>query len=47
MDQRFNIKETIAIVNEMQAEGVIGRYAIGGAVGATWLAHGTSLNDNF
>lgn len=30
----MNIKETIAIINQMQADGVIGRYAIGGAVGA-------------
>jgi hypothetical protein len=31
-----NIKETIATINQMQADGVIGRYAIGGAVGATF-----------
>jgi hypothetical protein len=32
----MNIKETIATINQMQADGVIGRYAIGGAVGAAF-----------
>ena len=32
----MNIKNTIAAINEMQAAGVIQRYAIGGAVGATF-----------
>lgn len=32
----MNIKETIATINRMQADGVIDRYAIGGAVGATF-----------
>jgi len=32
----MNIKETIASINRMQADGVIDRYAIGGAVGATF-----------
>lgn len=32
----MNIKETIAIINQIQADGVIRRYAIGGAVGATF-----------
>ena len=31
-----NIKNTIAALNQMQADGVIQRYAIGGAVGATF-----------
>src|ERR1041385_8202698 len=30
----MNIKETISAINKMQADGVIGRYAIGGAVAA-------------
>lgn len=30
------MKETLAVINQMQADGVIGRYAIGGAVGATF-----------
>ncbi len=32
----MNVKETIATVNQMQADGVIERYAIGAAVGATF-----------
>lgn len=32
----MNIKEAIKIINRMQTDGVIGRYAIGGAVGATF-----------
>ena len=32
----MNIRDTIAVVNQMQADGVIERYAIGGAVGATF-----------
>src|SRR5437016_1381914 len=32
----MNIKETIAIINQLQADGVIGRYAIGGAIGAAF-----------
>jgi hypothetical protein len=31
-----NIKETIVAINQMQADGIIDRYAIGGAVGATF-----------
>jgi hypothetical protein len=30
----MNIKQIVATINQMQADGVIGRYAIGGAVGA-------------
>jgi hypothetical protein len=30
------VKETLQTINEMQADGVIGQYAIGGAVGATF-----------
>ncbi len=30
------MKETLEAINQMQADGVIGRYAIGGAVGATF-----------
>ena len=32
----MNIKETISMINKMQTDGVIQRYAIGGAVGATF-----------
>ena len=28
------MKETLDLINQMQADGVIGKYAIGGAVGA-------------
>ncbi len=31
------MKETIQIINRMQADGVIGKYAIGGAVGLKLL----------
>jgi hypothetical protein len=30
------MKATLAVINQMQADGVFGRYAIGGAVGATF-----------
>lgn len=40
MDQKpaseLKIKEAIKVINQMQDAGVIGRYAIGGAVGATF-----------
>jgi hypothetical protein len=32
----MDIREVIATINQMQSDGVIGRYAIGGAVGATF-----------
>lgn len=32
----MNILTVIVVVNQMEADGVIGRYAIGGAVGATF-----------
>lgn len=32
----MKIQEVIAAVNQMQADGIIGQYAIGGAVGATF-----------
>jgi len=36
MIERMNIKGTMATINQMQADGIIQRYAIGGAVGATF-----------
>lgn len=30
------VRETLELINQMQADGVIGKYAIGGAVGATF-----------
>ncbi len=32
----MRIKEVLAAINQMQRDGVIERYAIGGAVGATF-----------
>lgn len=32
----MNIRDTIGVINQMQADGVIEHYAIGGAVGATF-----------
>ena len=29
------VKSTLELINQMQADGIIGKYAIGGAVGAT------------
>jgi hypothetical protein len=42
---RMNIKETIATINQMQADGVIERYAIGGAVGATFYLEPSATLD--
>jgi len=41
----MNIKETIATINQMQADGVIGQYAIGGAVGATFYLEPSATLD--
>lgn len=32
----MKLKKTLAVINEMQRAGIIGQYAIGGAVGATF-----------
>lgn len=39
------MKETLATINRMQAEGVIDKYAIGGAVGATFYLEPASTLD--
>lgn len=39
------MKETLRVVNEMEAEGIIGRYAIGGAVGALYYLEAASTVD--
>ncbi|HLJ29467.1 MAG TPA: hypothetical protein VKY85_22350 [Candidatus Angelobacter sp.] len=39
------MKETLRIINQMQADGVIGKYAIGGAVGATWYLQPSATLD--
>ena len=36
MADNESVKETLKAINNMQADGVIGQYAIGGAVGATF-----------
>ena len=41
----MNIKEVIATINQMQADGIIDRYAIGGAVGATFYLERQFLGD--
>lgn len=41
----MNIKETIAVINKMQADGVIAKYAIGGAVGATFYLEPADTQD--
>ena len=39
------MKATFAIINQMQADGVIGQYAIGGAVGATFYLEPSATLD--
>ena len=39
------MKETLEVINQMQADGVIGRYAIGGAVGATFYLEPSATMD--
>ncbi len=39
------MKTTIEVINQMQADGVIGNYAIGGAVGATFYLEPTATFD--
>lgn len=41
----MNIKEVIVCLNRMQADGIVGRYAIGGAVGATFYLEPTATLD--
>jgi len=45
MSQHLKIKETIAVINQMRAEGVIGQYAIGGAVAATFYVEPATTFD--
>lgn len=40
-----SIKGTIAVMNQMQADGVIGQYAIGGAVGAAFYLDPADTQD--
>jgi hypothetical protein len=39
------VKETLEVINQMQADGVIGEYAIGGAVGATFYLEPSATLD--
>ena len=39
------MKVTLEIINQMQADGIIGKYAIGGAVGATFYLEPTATVD--
>jgi hypothetical protein len=39
------MQATLAVINHMQAEGVIGQYAIGGAVGATFYLEPSATLD--
>jgi len=41
----MNIQEVIQTINQMQADGIIDRYAIGGAVGATFHLEPVSTLD--
>jgi hypothetical protein len=41
----MGIKEVIATINQMQADGIIDRYAIGGAVGATFYLEPSATLD--
>jgi len=39
------VKATLELINQMQADGVIGKYAIGGAVGATFYLEPSATAD--
>jgi hypothetical protein len=41
----MDIKKTIATINQMRDEGVIGQYAVGGAVGATFYLEPADTKD--
>ncbi len=43
--ETVNIKETIAIINQMHADGIIGKYAIGGAVAANFYLEPVDTKD--
>jgi len=40
-----NITQTIAVINKMQADGIIEKYAIGGAVGAAFYLKPDTTKD--
>ena len=39
------MKATLQVINQMQANGIIGKYAIGGAVGATFYLEPSATLD--
>lgn len=39
------MKATLNIINQMRADGIIGQYAIGGAIGATFYLEPTATFD--
>jgi hypothetical protein len=39
------MKETLQVINQMQADGIIGKYAIGGAIGAAFYLEPTTSLD--
>lgn len=43
--ERYAMKATLDVINQMQVEGVIGKYAIGGAVGATFYLEPSATLD--
>jgi hypothetical protein len=45
VETSVNIKETLATLNQMQADGVIARYAIGGAVAANFYLEPSDTAD--
>jgi hypothetical protein len=45
LQEQESLKATIEAINQMQADGVIGKYAIGGAVGATFYLEPTATVD--
>jgi hypothetical protein len=44
-DIEVSVKQTLEVINQMQADGVIGKYAIGGAVGATFYLEPSATLD--
>jgi hypothetical protein len=44
-DVEVSVKQTLEVINQMQTDGVIGKYAIGGAVGATFYLEPSATLD--
>ena len=41
----MNIKKAFAVINQMQSDGIVARYAIGGAIGATFYLEPSQTYD--